>query len=160
MRARFDAAVPHYLHALAGVGERAAWRHDLVVRTLFTLKKLGRHDAAMALAEAEMPRWQGSPDFFFTLGDLLLDCAVAAPERAGGLLPMIESSWLRALEIGEQPQLHDTVRGRGSFLAAHNLAAMYEGQGEAAKARHWRERAGAMGRPEGTAARRLAATHR
>lgn len=141
---RFDAALPHYERALAGVDERAAWRHDLVLRTLFTLKKLGRFEAAVALAEAEMPRWQGSPDFYFTLGDVLLDFAVAAPARAGGLLPMIEASWLRALEIGEQPQLHDTVRGRGSFLAAHNLAAMYEGQGDAAKARRWRERAGAM----------------
>ena len=159
VRSRFDAALPHYEHALASVDERAAWRHDLVLRTLFTLKKVARFEAAVALAEAEMPRWQGSPDFFFTLGDLLLDFAVAAPERAGGLLPMIEASWLRALEIGEQPQLHDTVHGRGSFLAAHNLAVMYEGQGDATKARHWRERAGAMGRP-GDLPRRIAATHR
>ena len=36
----------------------------------------------MALAEGEMPRWQGSPDFFFTLGDLLLDCAAAHARRA------------------------------------------------------------------------------
>ncbi len=50
-----------------------------MLRTLFTLKKLGRFEAAMALAEAEMPRWPGSPDFFFTLGDLLLDWAAAEP---------------------------------------------------------------------------------
>ena len=42
---------------------------------------------------------------------------------------MIESSWLRALEIGERPQLQDTVRGRGSFLAAHNLAVLHDGLG-------------------------------
>ncbi len=144
VRCHFDAALPHYERALAGADGRAAWRHDLVLRTLFTLKKLARFEAALALAEAEMPRWQQSPDFFFTVGDVLLDFAVGAPQGAGTLLPMIESSWLRALEIGEQPQLHDTVRGRGSFLAAHNLAALYEGQGDAAKARHWRERAGAM----------------
>ena len=40
---------------------------------------------------------------------------------------MIESSWLKALDIGEQPQLQDTVRGRGSFLAAHNLAVLHAG---------------------------------
>ena len=54
---------------------------------------------------------------------------------------MIESSWLRALDIGENPRLHDTVQGRGSFLAAHNLAVMFDALGDAAKARHWRERA-------------------
>ena len=46
---------------------------------------------------------------------------------------MIESSWLRALDIGENPALPDTVRGRGSFLAAHNLAALFDGLGDAAQ---------------------------
>ncbi len=79
VREQFEGAAVHYLRALHGTGADDAWRHDLVVRTLFTLKKLGRHDAAVALAETEMPRWQGSPDFFFALGDLLLDCAASTP---------------------------------------------------------------------------------
>lgn len=141
---RFEAAAPHYLRALEGANDGAGWRHDLVVRALFTLKKLGRHDAAIALAEAEMPRWQDSPDFFFTLGDLLLDCAASTPARAGELLPRIESSWLRALAIGEQPQLQDTVRGRGSFLAAHNLAVLHGSLGHDAEARRWHERAATL----------------
>ncbi len=144
VRGRFDAAAPHYLRALEGVDLAAAWRHDLVVRTLFTLKKVGCHDAAIALADAEAPRWPGSPDFFFALGDLLLDCAACVPARAPELLPRIEASWLRALEIGERPELADTVRGRGSFLAAHNLAVLHAGLGHDGEARRWRERAQAM----------------
>ena len=149
LREHFATALPHYERALAGAGADAAWRHDLVVRTIFTLKRLGRFEAGLALAETEMPRWQGSPDFFFALGDLLLDFAVAAPARAAELLPMIEASWLRALEIGEQPQLNDTVHGRGSFLAAHNLSVFYDGQGDAVKALHWRERARSGSGPAG-----------
>jgi len=149
LRSLFATAWPNYERALAGANEGAAWRHDLVLRSMFTLKKLGRFEAGLALAEGEMPHWQGSPDFFFTLGDLLLDFAVATPERAAELLPMIEASWLRALEIGEQPQLNDTVRGRGSFLAAHNLAVLYDGQGDPAKASHWRERARSWTRTAG-----------
>jgi len=152
LRLQFAAALPHFERALASADAGAAWRHDLVLRALFTLKKLGRFEAALALAEAEMPRWQGSPDLFFTLGDLLLDFAVATPARAAELLPMVEASWLRALEIGEQPQLSDTVRGRGSFLAAHNLAVLYDGQGEAAKASQWRERARRWNTPAGAGA--------
>jgi tetratricopeptide (TPR) repeat protein len=140
VRAQFEAAAPHYLQALAEVEARALWRHDLVLRTLFTLKKLGRFESAVTLAEQEMPRWSESPDFYFTLGDLLLDWAASAPERATELLPMIESSWLRAIEIGERPELHDTVRGRGSFLAAHNLAVFYSSLGNAEAALHWSER--------------------
>ena len=144
VRAQFEAAAPHYAQALERTDAHAAWRHDLVLRTIFTLKKLARFESAIALAESEMPRWPHSPDFFFTLGDLLLDWATARPERAGELMPMIESSWLRALEIGEQPALPDTVRGRGSFLAAHNLAVLHAGLGHAAAAGHWRERAATL----------------
>ena len=158
VRACYPAAAPHYLRALEGADREAAWRHDLVVRTLFTLKKVGRHDAAIALAEAEEPHWPGSPDFFFTLGDLLLDCAASAPARAVELLPKIEASWLRALEIGEQPDLADTVRGRGSFLAAHNLAVLHAGLGHDAQARHWRERAAALRQPARPTARRAIAS--
>lgn len=140
VRSAFDAAAPHYLQALARVDARATWRHDLVLRTLFTLKKLGRFEQAISLAEEEMPRWSESPDFHFTLGDLLLDWAASAPARAGELLPMIEASWLRAIEIGERPALHDTVRGRGSFLAAHNLAVFHSSLGQAAQATQWRTR--------------------
>jgi len=54
---------------------------------------------------------------------------------------MIESSWLRALEIGERPDLQDSVSGRGSFLAAHNLAVLHESLGDGARAQHWRDEA-------------------
>ncbi len=140
VRAEFDAAALHYMQALSQVDARATWRHDLVLRTLFTLKKLGRFEPAISLAEEEMPHWSDSPDFWFTLGDLLLDWAASAPARAGELLPMIEASWLRAIEIGERPDLHDTVRGRGSFLAAHNLAVFHFSLGNAAQAARWQAR--------------------
>lgn len=144
LRARFEAAAPHYAHALEHGDTRAAWRHDLVLRALFTLKKTRCFEAALAIAQSEMPRWPDSPDFFFALGDLLLEWAAAGPERAAELLPMIESSWLRALEIGEQPQLQDAVRGRGSYLAAHNLAVLHSGLGDHEQAERWREREAAL----------------
>lgn len=141
---RFAEAAPCYREALSQGDARALWRHDLVLRHLFTLKKLGRFEQAMNLAGAEMPHWADSPDFHFTLGDLLLDWAVAQPHQAAALLPMIESSWRRALAIGENPALPDTVQGRGSFLAAHNLAALFDGLGDAAQARIWREKAASL----------------
>ena len=144
VRAEFASAAPHYLQALVQVDTRDAWRHDLVLRTLFTLKKLGRFEEAITLAQTEMPHWSESPDFYFTLGDLLLDWAASAPERAAELLPMIESSWVRAIEIGERPELHDTVKGRGSFLAAHNLAVLHSSLGDDEQCVHWRQREAAF----------------
>jgi hypothetical protein len=141
VRSRFDEALPCYDEAYRRGDPAAAWRHDLVVRLLFTLKKTHRFDAALALAQSEQPRWSNSPDFFFTLGDLLLDCALAQPAHAAALLPRIEAAWQRAVAIGERPELPDSVRGRGSFLAAHNLAAFHQSLGQEAQARVWRERA-------------------
>lgn len=138
-----EAAAP-LLAALQACPRTAAWRHDLVLRTLFTLKCAGRHAEAVQLAEAEMPHWAHSPDFYFTLGDLLLDWAASEPTRGAELLPMIEACWLRALEIGERPDLPDSVSGRGSWLAAHNLAVFHASLGQATQARQWQERAAAM----------------
>lgn len=123
------------------------FRHELVVRTMFSLKKAQRYEEAIQLAEGEMPNWQHSPDFFFALGDLLLEWATLNPGSAyQELLPMVESSWLKCLEIGEQPTLGGTVTGRGSHLAAHNLAVLYDGLGDTPKADHYRQRAAASGR--------------
>lgn len=144
LRERFAQALPHYERAHAGALPSDPWRHDLVLRLLFTLKKLGRHAHAIEIADAEMTRFGDSPDFCFTLGDLLLDWAAHEPPRGAELVPMIESAWQRAVAIGERPELPDSVQGRGSFLAAHNLAVLYDGLRDAARARHWRERERAM----------------
>ncbi len=141
VRSRFAEALPLYWQAHRGGEPAAAWRHDLVVRLIFTLKKERRFADAIALASDEMVRWSDSPDFFFTLGDLLLDWALAEPARAAELLPQIEASWQRAVAIGERPELPDSVRGRGSYLAAHNLAAFHQSLGQAGPAALWRERA-------------------
>ncbi len=141
VRSDFAEALPHYLEAHRAGEAAAAWRHDLVVRLVFTLKKLKKFAEAVELTSLELERWGESPDFFFTLGDLLLDWALAEPQRAAELLPQIEASWQRAVAIGERPELPDSVRGRGSFLAAHNLAAFHESLGRLEQAAQWRERA-------------------
>ena len=106
------------------------WLHDLCVRRLHALKCCGRHADGLDRASAEMDRWTHSPDFHFALGDLLLDWAASEPRHAGTLLPMIESAWLRCLEIGERPDLEGAVQGRGSHLARHNLRVLQQFSGE------------------------------
>lgn len=112
----------------------AAWRHDLAARRLFALKKTGQHAQALAYAQTRLADCERSPDFFFALGDLLLDWAAGRPACADKLLPMAEAAWTRCLEIGERPDLSGAVQGRGSHLAAQNLAVVYEGLGRSAQA--------------------------
>jgi glycosyltransferase involved in cell wall biosynthesis len=125
--------------AMALADPAAPWWPDAVVRRLFALKQLQRHAEGMDLAEAARARCAELPDFFFALGDLLLDLAAGQPQHAAVLLPMIEAAWRRCLALGERPDLPATVPGRGSSLAAFNLALVLEGTGRAAEARALRE---------------------
>jgi len=135
---RFELACAAYEQAHARCAPGPTYRHDLVIRYLYALKQAGQLSDAIQLAEAEMPNWEDSPDFFFTLGDVLLSQAAANPTEADSLLPMIESCWLRCLELGEAPELEGAVRGRGSHLAAHNLVVFYESLGQTDKALPYR----------------------
>ncbi|HEX7748247.1 MAG TPA: glycosyltransferase family 2 protein [Bordetella sp.] len=125
-----EQARDYYLRAGAACPADAHYAHDLHVRLLYSLGKSGRLDDAVVLAGDMMERWRDSPDFFFTVGNLFLDRAIAHPQTASAQsLPMVEQAWLRCLAIGECPDLEGSVVGRGSFLAAHNLAVLYEGLG-------------------------------
>ncbi len=137
---QFDDAVRYYEQALEHTAAKEKFRHDLVLRLIYSLKRAGQLEKGIQLAEVEMPNWQHSPDFFFALGDLLLDWATRNPQQAvQDILPMVESSWAKCLEIGDQPEMEGSVNGRGSFLAAHNLAVLYDGLGNAEQAEHYRK---------------------
>ena len=91
MRGDLTAACTHFAQALALTPAEANWRHELVVTAITVLTKARRLDEALALADGEMPHWPESPDFFFVLGDLLLDRAMADPAHAiAHWLPLAE----------------------------------------------------------------------
>jgi len=144
LRGLYQQALPHYQRAHAGAAAGAPWRHDLLLRRLFTLKKLSRFGDAVMLAQAQHDAYGESPDYCFALGDLLLEWAAHEPARGPELVPMIEAAWQRAVAIGERPELPDSVHGRGSFLAAHNLAVLYAGLRRPDDAQRWRAREQAM----------------
>lgn len=145
VRDQFEPALQAYRQALQLLGPEAgrspAWRHDLLLRTLFVLQACGHTDEAIALAEPEMAQWTDSPDFYFVLGDVLLTRALAHPETANDLLPMIESCWQQCLALGDGSSLEGHVHGRGSHLAAHNLVVFYESLGMQQQADTYRAQA-------------------
>lgn len=132
--AEHAAAETAYARALQLGGTTQGWGHELVVRRLHGLKALQRHAEGMAFADRQLQACIDVPDFFFTLGDLLLDLAAGQPARGAELLPLIEAAWTRCLEIGERPELSGSVAGRGSHLAAHNLALLLDLTGRSAEA--------------------------
>lgn len=123
---RYADALPAFDRAEQLLRQAPAWLHDLCVRRLHALKQTGQYARALQLAERDLARWSESPDFFFALGDVLLDWASREPAHAPRLLPLIEDAWQRCLLLGERPDLEGAVAGRGSHLAAHNLALLYD----------------------------------
>jgi glycosyltransferase involved in cell wall biosynthesis len=125
-RAGAGEAARCFEQALRLTAPLAAWRHALVVRALTAFKDAGRFDEALTLVDAEFPNWQASPDFFFVMGDLYLEVASREPDKAmTDHLPLVEYAWRRCLDIGETEGLDGAVAGRGSHMAAHNLAVLY-----------------------------------
>ncbi|CAM3805503.1 glycosyltransferase [Castellaniella denitrificans] len=142
---RHEEAADHFSRAVSLCARDQSFRHDLVMRSLYCLKRAGRLEQAILLAEEEFPYWPDSPDYFFCVADVFLDWAVRHPAEAESqFLPIVESSWLKCLEIGERPDLSESVAGRGSYLAAQNLAVLYENTGRAALAAEYREKAETM----------------
>jgi hypothetical protein len=140
-------AAEHLLRACLTAADDADWRPDLVARCLYSLKRAGRHAQAAELAASEIDKTDHtlctqSPDVFFALGDVMLDWAAQAPERATERLAQAEQAWSLCLAMGERPDITGSVQGRGSHLAAHNLALVYEGTGREAAAQALRERFG------------------
>lgn len=138
--AELGPAADHYLQALALAAPGERFRPQLVVRAMHCLGKSGRLTEAMALASEAMHDLAHSPDYQFTLGDLCLDGAVANPHEAlDQWLPLAEAAWLRCLEIGECPEQDGRVVGRGSYLAAHNLHAIYDGMGDGERSAYYHQ---------------------
>jgi len=119
----FSEAISSYEKALHLVQPEHIYRIDMVVRTLVCLKNVGQLELAYKFAEDEMQYCQKSPDFFFVMARIMLALAVQQPHRARDeWLPMARVSMLFALKIGDAPEIEGSVSGRGSSLAASDLA--------------------------------------
>ncbi len=131
----FGKSAAAFKRALEKSAGHEPFRHGMVVRAVYSFKMAELFDDAIALVDAEIENWPQSPDFFFIVGDLYLELAIRNPTEAfEKLLPVVEFCWKKCLEIGERDYLDGTVRGRGSHMAAHNLATFYRTLGDEANA--------------------------
>ena len=130
-------ALEYYRQAHAASSGNAAWRHDLIMRTLACLTRTGEIDKAMLFAADEMAHWQHSADYHYLLGDILFEQFQRQPNQGADLLPMIEHSFNMALKIGDKPDLSGTMTGRGSFMAAEKLWVFHQAQRHTEEAAHF-----------------------
>lgn len=118
-------AVEYYWKALELVPEQAPYRHDLVMRLLACLPRIGQSDKALTLAADEMPKWQHSADFHYLAAEMMFEHFQKYPSQGRDLLPMIEQCLTTALKLGDTTDLSGSLAGRGSYLAADKLWALH-----------------------------------
>jgi len=136
----FAKAADYYARALEFVTPSAPYRHNLCMRLLVCLNGAGELDTAIARAGEWMADWAESPDFFYLVGVLMTDASARYPEQAlSQWLPMAEQAFLRCLNIGDRPDLDDSVIGIGSYFAAEKLAEVHQRRSHclADKSRHY-----------------------
>lgn len=142
VRQHFEEAEQAFERSLGLLNYTPPWYITLVSSRIFTLKKLGQYEPALHFGLDEMPKCLQSADVHFAIGDLLLDWAASDPSQAAQLLPHAIDAFLNCLDIGEKPGVSGAVAGRGSYLAAYNLALLYDVIGQGEKAQEIRKRYG------------------
>lgn len=136
-------AADAYLAALPHVDETTPWRDDVRTRAIVSLQRSGRSEDALAMT-TDMLKLAPSAEVLFAAGSLFVDLAVATPSQRGTFIPMARSAWRACLAVGEPTDGRDSTPGCGSFLAAENLAALCEAEGDDVGRHHWRELASAL----------------
>lgn len=121
---RYAEAADAFDRALDSMAGGESWRHPLLARAIHCYGRCGRFGEGVALYRSAAAEWPHSPDIHFAGGDILLNCAVAHPHLAQELIPLARAAWERCVAIGERPDLEGAVTGRGSYLAARNLAVL------------------------------------
>lgn len=135
---RWDEAASAGLAAL-DLGLAGRFVHELAARLLHCLGRAGRFEEARSVGRWALQRFPESPDVHFALGDLALDAALTAGQPDPALLDLIEVAWRACVRIGERPDLIGAIPGRGSWMAAHNLAAFHDLLGSPGEARRFAE---------------------
>lgn len=114
------------------------FKPQLIVEYIYTIISLNNFEKGLILIESESSMLADFPDFHFVSGLFLMELVFSDTQKYINYFPMIEKSYLTCLDLGDTI-IYDSVMGTGSFLAAYNLAVLYETTGDIKRARIYYE---------------------
>ncbi|WP_256975755.1 glycosyltransferase family 2 protein [Paenibacillus sp. MY03] len=123
----------HLAEAYILLTRKENYHPNVVVDYLYAMISSKKLDKGLAVIEAETPKLNDFPDFHFVCGQYYLDLILNDTASYAHLLPLIEQSYHKCLQLGETNR-YDSVLGTGSFSALHNLGVYYEVTGQMGKA--------------------------
>jgi glycosyltransferase involved in cell wall biosynthesis len=119
---------------------------NLVVDYIYALNELKQFENGLSVIQKAGPAVDDFPDFHLACGLFYMNLVRSNSAKYISYLPRIESSFKRALALGETEK-YKSVTGAGTFLAQYNLGTLYHVFGDAAAARRCFEEAAALGYP-------------
>ncbi|WEK53896.1 MAG: glycosyltransferase family 2 protein [Candidatus Cohnella colombiensis] len=119
--------------AISRLSHKERYAPNVFVEYMYVLQKMQQYEFLIDMISSPPNCVHGFADFHFACGVICLDVMISNPQKYMSLLPLIEQSYRRCLEIGET-EVYDTVRGTGSYAALYNLGNYYEVLGQEAEA--------------------------
>lgn len=138
----FEQAHFHLKKAYTGLTKKEMYYPNTVVDYLYAMISSKQLDDGLAVIQNEASRLHDFPDFHFVSGQYYLELILSDTAKYVHLLPQIEQSYLKCLELGETDR-YDSVIGTGSFSALHNLGVYHEVTGNIQKAAAYYRKAAA-----------------
>lgn len=111
-----------------------SYRCSAIVDYLYTIIATGKLEQGLKVIEQEQERYNDSPDFNFVCAEFYRELVLSNVEKYMAYLPLIESYYIKCLEIGETTK-YDSIVGTGTYAAAYNLGVWYEVSGQVEKAK-------------------------
>lgn len=135
----YENANKHYALSYSFLSGTESYYPNVVVDYLYNIMKYGNMQKGLEIVQSEESRIGDFPDFYFVCGLFYMNLVSSDITKYIYLFPQIETSYLKALEIGETSE-YLTVEGTGSYAAAYNLGVFYETTGNREKAfRYYKE---------------------
>lgn len=129
----FEQCYHHLSAAYKHLTRKENYYPNVVVDYLYAMISSGKLEEGLEVINAEATKLDDFPDFHFVCGQYYLDLILSNTAQYAHMLPQIEQSYLKCLQLGETDR-YDSVIGTGSFSALHNLGVYYEVTGQLDKA--------------------------
>lgn len=101
-----------------------SYSRSLIIYYLYSIVNSNtNYEKGLQIINAEKEKYGNDADFNFVCGIFYLNLVIYNEKKYINYMPLIEKSYLKCLEIGEENTI---VEGVGSFKAAYNLGTFYE----------------------------------
>ncbi len=132
---RYEEAEVYFKMCYEKIHINYSFEKSFIISYIYNIINTKKFSDGIDLIEKYKTRYLNSTDFNFACGIFYMNLILSNVNLYGEMIHFIEESYLRCLDIGEDPG--NTVVGVGTFKAAYNLGVYYETTGNISMAKKY-----------------------